>query len=183
MAAALVALALFAGLGVLVHGEGSLGVDQAAFDILDPLRGQPGLDIVRVLTDLGSFPIAAMVTAGGAIYAARRYGAATAFGMVGALIVLLILVNLGKDLTDRPRPESRFYDPGGLSYPSGHSAYATAWLAAAALSGRRALMAAAAVLVLAIGLSRLYLHVHHLTDVVGGFAVGAAVFLPVLARR
>lgn len=183
MAAGLAAFALFAGLGVLVHSEPALWVDRAAFDVVDPLRGGPGLDVVRVITDAGSLPAAALVTVGAGLHAARTRGPATAVALFAALLVALALVHLGKDLTDRQRPETRFYEPGGLSYPSGHAAYATAWLAAAALTGRRALIVAAAVLVLAVGASRLYLHVHHLTDVVGGFAVGAAVYLPVLARR
>lgn len=183
MAPALGAFALFAALGVLVHSEPALWIDRAAFDVIDPLRGAAGLDIVRVLTDVGSLPVAALVTGGAAFRAARTHGTATAVALCAALLLAFAFVHLGKDLTDRPRPDTRFYEPGGLAYPSGHSAYATAWLAAAALAGRRGLIVAAAILVLAIGLSRLYLHVHHLTDVVGGFAVGAAVYLPVLARR
>lgn len=182
MKLALVALAVFVALGVLVHQQDALEIDRATFDLLDPLRSGTGLDVVRVLTDLGSFPVAALVTLAGAAYAWRTLGPAHALGLVAALIVLLVLVNLGKDLADRPRPETRFYDPAGLSFPSGHSAYVTAWLAAAALTGRRALIAAAVVIVLAVGLSRLYLHVHYLTDVLGGFALGAAVFAPLRAR-
>jgi undecaprenyl-diphosphatase len=178
-----VALVAFVGLGVLVHGEPAFWIDRAAFDVIDPLRGDTGLQVVRVLTDIGSLPAAALVTVAAAIHVARTRGAATAVGLFAALLVAFALVHLGKELTDRARPDTRFYDPEGLSYPSGHSAYATAWLAAAALTGRRALIVAATILVLAVGMSRLYLHVHHLTDVVGGFAVGAAVYLPVLARR
>lgn len=180
---AVFALILFAILGVLVHQEPPLGVDRAAFDVLDPLRGEGGQEIVRVLTDLGSFPVAALVTALGALYVARTRGPATALGLFVALAAALILVNVGKELTDRARPTDRFYDPSGLSYPSGHSTYVTAWLAVAGLTGRRALIAIAAALVLAVGASRLYLHVHHLTDVLGGFAVGAAVFAGLFARR
>lgn len=151
-------------------------LDRAAFDLIDPLRSPVALDIVRVLTDIGSLPVAALVIAIAAV-ATRRPELAI------AMVILFALVHLGKDLVERPRPESRFYEPNGHSFPSGHSAYATAWLAAAWLTGRRALIVSAAVLVLAVGASRLYLHVHYLTDVLGGFALGAAVFLPVLARK
>ena len=48
---------------------------------------------------------------------------------------------------------------------------------------RRWLTTAAAALAVTIGASRLYLHVHYLTDVLGGFALGVAVFAPVLARK
>jgi undecaprenyl-diphosphatase len=56
------------------------------------------------------------------------------------------------------------------------------WVAAAVATGRRAFIAVAAVVAVTIGVSRLYLHVHYLTDVLGGFALGTAVFAPVLAR-
>lgn len=182
MRTALAALALAVVLALLVHREGALGIDRAAFDVLEPVRGGTGLDVVRVLTDLGSFPVAALVALVGGLYAWRVHGPATALGLGAGLIVLLVLVNVGKELADRQRPETRFYDPSGLAYPSGHAAYATAWLAAAGLTGRRALIVAAAVIVVAVGLSRLYLHVHYLTDVLGGFALGAAVFAPLRAR-
>ena len=99
-------------------------------------------------------------------------GPAAALGLVGGLVLLLVLVNVGKEIGDRQRPETRFYDPRGLSYPSGHSAYVVAWLAVASLTGRRALIVAAVLVCIAVGASRLYLHVHYLTDVVGGIALG-----------
>lgn len=177
------ALALHVGLGLLVHGSGPLGVDRAAFDLIDPLRGGSGLDVVRILTDLGSFPVSALVVAGGAVYAVRVRGLRTALGLVAAMVALLVMVNVAKEVWDRPRPVDRFYDPSGRSYPSGHSAYVTAWLAVAGLTGRRALITAATVLVVAVGASRLYLGVHYLTDVVGGMALGAAVFAPLRIRK
>lgn len=183
LAAPLALAALVGLLGVLVHRAGPLGVDRAAFDVLDPLRGRTGLDVVRVLTDLGSFPVAVLVVAAGAVYAARSQGSAAAVGLVAGLIVLLVLVNVAKELVDRPRPETRFYDPAGRSFPSGHSTYATAWVAAAATTGRRGLIAAAACIMVAVAVSRLYLHVHYLTDVAGGLALGGAVFAATRARK
>jgi membrane-associated phospholipid phosphatase len=179
---ALPALALFIVLGVVVHGDGGLGIDEATFDAIDPLRSAAGLDIVRVLTDLGSFPVAAAVILVAAIYLWRAHGPTGAVMLAGGLIVLLVLVNVSKELVGRPRPAGRFYDPSGLSFPSGHSAYATAWVAAAVLTGRRGLIAAATFIVIAVGASRLYLHVHYLTDVVAGMALGAAVFAALRPR-
>lgn len=182
LAIATAALALHVGLGLLVHRDGPLGVDTAAFDAIDPVRSAALLDVVRVLTDVGSFPAAALVLVLTAVYVVRDHGSAAALAPLAGLFVLLILVNVGKDVWDRPRPDGRFYEPGGLSFPSGHSAYATAWVAAAAATQRRALIAAGAVVALAVCASRLYLHVHYLTDVVGGVALGAAVFTLARAR-
>ena len=74
-------------------------------------------------------------------------------------------------------------DVGGFSYPSGHATLSVTYLAlavvlsrAAPAAWRVALVIAGTVLAVAIGLSRVYLRVHYLSDVVGGWAVGLAVF-------
>jgi len=180
---ALAALAVHVALGLLAYRAGPLGVDRAAFDLLAPVRDRALLGVARVATDVGSFPAAVLVTALGALVALRRGVPGRAVALVAGLVVLLVAVEVAKDLWDRPRPRERFYEPGGLSFPSGHGAYAMAWLAAAVPTGRRGLILGAAAVVVAVGASRLYLHVHYLTDVLGGFALGAAVFAPVLTRR
>jgi undecaprenyl-diphosphatase len=100
----------------------------------------------------------------------------TTFALIGPLTSVL------KELVGRQRPQ---FARGGagyetLSYPSGHaSGVATlvtvllllAWplLAPAA---RRAWLAAGVALVLLVGLTRIWLGVHYLSDVVGGWALG-----------
>jgi undecaprenyl-diphosphatase len=177
------AIAAFAALGLLTHHEGALGIDRAAFDVLEPLRGDVGLDMVRVVTEFGSYPAVVLVGVAGAAYAARRGETAAALALaIGVLAIIFIVAGM-KDAWDRPRPEGRVYDPKGHSYPSGHSAYAMVWVSAAMLTGRRAFIVVAVVVAVTIGAARLYLHVHYLTDVLGGLALGTAVFAPVLARR
>lgn len=184
LALVVVLLALHVALGLAVHQHpGPLGVDRAAFDALEPLHGGPGVDVVAVLTDLGAFPVALAVTAAGALYAARHRRPAQAIRLVLGLILLLIVVNVTKELWDRPRPTHMLTAARGLSFPSGHAAYATTWLAAAMVTGRRGLIAGAALVLVAVGASRLYLHVHYLSDVVGGAALGGAVLTAVLVRR
>lgn len=182
LAAALAALHVALGLLVLGH-SGPLGVDRAAYDVLDPLHGASGVDVVAVLTDLGSFGVALAVALAGALYAGRRGQPARAIALVAGLVALLIAVNLTKAAWARPRPAGMLTGAGGLSFPSGHSAYATTWLAAAMVTGRRGLIAAATVVIVAVMASRLYLHVHYLTDVVGGAALGGALFAASAFRR
>lgn len=177
------ALAVHVGLGLLVHDHGPLAVDRAAFDAVDPIRTASGLDVARVVTGLGAYPVIALVAVAGAVAAVRSGRPRDAVALIAGALLLLVLVDLTKQIWDRPRPATRFYDPSGQSFPSGHSAQAIAWVAAAAATGRRALILAAAAVAVTIGASRLYLHVHYMTDVLGGFALGAAVFAPVLARE
>jgi undecaprenyl-diphosphatase len=180
---ALAGAAAFVALGLITHHHHEVGIDRAAFDLLRPLRGDVGLHVVRVVTELGSYPAVVVVGVAGAIYAARNGEERAALALALGVLAVIFVVGATKHAWDRPRPLGRYYDPQGHSYPSGHSAYAIVWISAAMLTGRRALIVAAAVVAATIGIARLYLHVHYLTDVLGGFALGTAVFAPVLARR
>ena len=96
-----------------------------------------------------------------------------------------IVVNTAKVLADRMRPA---FDPAaaslGPSFPSGHSANAAAFYAAAALvigsrrgrTPRVALAGLAAAIAVAVGASRVLLDVHWLSDVIAGLAAGWAWF-------
>src|SRR4029453_13141987 len=96
--------------------------------------------------------------------------------------LIYLIVHVAKGSIDRPRPESPLIDTSGSSFPSGHAAYATAWVAAALMFTRRlhlvsaALVTAAVVLAAAIGLSRVYLHAHLWSDVAAGWGLGVGVF-------
>jgi undecaprenyl-diphosphatase len=70
------------------------------------------------------------------------------------------------------------------SYPSGHAAYAVTWIACALVlvragtgwAVRFAAVTVAVALVAAVALTRIYLGAHWLTDVLGGVALGVAVW-------
>jgi undecaprenyl-diphosphatase len=71
-----------------------------------------------------------------------------------------------------------------MAYPSGHAAFAVAWVACAVvlvraggtLATRFAAVTAALALAVVIGLTRVYLRAHYLSDVEGGWGLGAAIF-------
>lgn len=96
-------------------------------------------------------------------------------------LVLVALLNVGlKALIQRPRPEGfRLIEETGFSFPSGHSMVAMAffgliiWLVWRYESDRRQrllLSSAFAIVIVMIGISRIYLGVHYASDVIGGFA-------------
>jgi len=90
-----------------------------------------------------------------------------------------------KDATDRPRPDDPLVDTHGSAFPSGHATHSVlyVWLAVTIVLRLRpgmaqasAVVAAGIVLTILIGLSRVYLNVHYLSDVSAGWALGAACF-------
>ncbi len=98
---------------------------------------------------------------------------------VGASVLLVIL----KLTFRRARPEPFFHTilPASHSFPSGHSLAAFCFYGALAeiLTERTdklwlqiIIWTAAAIMILLIGISRIYLGVHHPSDVVAGYAVG-----------
>jgi undecaprenyl-diphosphatase len=86
-----------------------------------------------------------------------------------------------KRAVERPRPLDAITGADGYSYPSGHAALSVTFLAIGIVLARRlptrlALVVVGAALAAAIGLSRVYLRVHYMSDVGGGWALGLAVF-------
>lgn len=117
----------------------------------------------------------------------RRWDAARLLAMAAAAWLLALAV---KDIIGRPRPPASLWlmapDPSG-SYPSGHETTAVVIIVIAAmtLAGtgllRAAVTALTAVFALAVGVSRVYLGDHYLTDVIGSCLVAAAAVLIVWA--
>ena len=107
-----------------------------------------------------------------------------AFLVAGAPLGALALQHLVKELVRRPRPPVHTLVPaGGYGFPSGHAAVSLAFYGTLALLLARATRrwslkvsgwTAAIVLAGLIGFARMYLRVHYITDVIGGYALGAA---------
>ncbi len=96
-----------------------------------------------------------------------------------------LLTNAVKHIVDRARPEIEAVAATlGPSFPSGHTSTAAAsWAAFALVAGRwwgrrawPALAGTAVGIAVAVALSRVFLDVHWLTDVLGGLALGWAWF-------
>lgn len=134
-----------------------------------------------------------IVVIGGIVWAAvRRRWWLALYLVVGVELPGLVTV-LAKALADRPRPETALVYASSTSFPSGHALGTTAAVLALLAVGlplvrpraRRPLVVVGIVVILAVGVGRVVLNVHHPSDVVAGWALGYLWFvvtLPLLAR-
>jgi len=107
-----------------------------------------------------------------------------AFGLTGVMAGATVLDNGLKLLIHRVRPEPFFgAAPDTFSFPSGHALFSLCFYGAVAAifanqvrnaGWRVAIRTGACVLVLCIGLSRIYLGVHYPSDVLAGYLAGGA---------
>ena len=100
-----------------------------------------------------------------------------------------LVTEIAKRTADRPRPDARMVDPYGSSFPSGHAlGVLVSVLALLALfwqvmpvQWRRPLAALGGFVIVAVGVGRVALNVHHPSDVLAGWALGYAYFVLCLA--
>ena len=206
----LVGTALVGGLAVLLldlgaaevyesvaENDGLAALDQPVLDQAVAWRS-PGLDsAVTAFTDLGGaigMPILAAVLTLAIAWLWRGWTPVAL--MLIATAGSLALTTLGKELVGRARPPVELAVPpleSSPSFPSGHTLNATVVMGLAAYlllahwsdaRARAATIALAGVFAVAMGLSRVFLGHHWLTDVVAGWLLGLGwVVMVVTAHR
>jgi undecaprenyl-diphosphatase len=194
IAMGIVALGAFAFMAI---ADEALEGDTHAFDesILKALR-EPGdasnpigpawlADMMADLTALGGIAVLTLLVVGVVFYllsVGKRGTALLVGGAVGSGAILSTLLKLG---FDRPRPDlvAHLSHAYSSSFPSGHAmlsavTYLTLGVLLARAHERRRtkiiVMTYGVTLTVLIGLSRIYLGVHWPTDVMAGWALGAA---------
>ncbi len=184
LAVALVGGYVFGGLAADVSASHPFLADGRAFAVLGGLRFGSSVDVVTAITALGS-PVVVGALLGVAVAAllVRREVLEALTLAVGAGLVE-VGVHIAKAAEHRPRPAGPLTEAAGFSFPSGHAAYSMAYVAVAvavvhvlpSFAYRVGVVVVALVLTAAIGLSRVFLRVHYLSDVLAGWGLGAAVF-------
>jgi undecaprenyl-diphosphatase len=144
-----------------------------------------GLAIFSVVTQLGS-PVANVLIAVVAIYLWRVREWLILWTWLAATLGGKVIEFVLKDTVHRTRPQyaAAYLNGRSYSFPSGHTmgsticylfiAYIIARRPNVSASVRRAAFVIAALIIVAVAFSRLYLGVHYPSDVAGGFAAGLA---------
>ena len=175
------ALFLFARLADEVLERDSLALDQGVLLALQSHANPEFNRAALALSLLGAQGLAVLlVVALGWLVWRRRFGAA--ISLLLAVVGAQLLNNVLKLLFQRPRPSPVITMlPGQTwSFPSGHAMVSLAFYGFLAYLGwrllrgrwRAAWLSGLILLVLLIGLARMYLGVHYFTDVVAGYTAG-----------
>lgn len=165
----------------LVNTEAIVSADTRLNKIFILLRTPLATKIFLWITYLGNWRTAASLFVVATIlfwvWRKRMYAVAfaiTAAGSAGADAVVKLALH-------RPRPLNPVYIESSFSFPSGHATIAVSlygfllyswWRHTKRASHKMWIACCAVVLAVAVGLSRLYLGVHYLSDVWGGYLLG-----------
>jgi membrane-associated phospholipid phosphatase len=157
----------------------------AARNLHHAVSGHPiFIGFMKVLTFLGTPPWFFLIVTIAVIFLWRRGRMRLAMYLATTALVGGAIDSVVKILVNRPRPslEDPIILAHGKSFPSGHAMSSTVVYGALLLTflpaipkrARKAAIGGYVLLIAAIGFSRLSLGVHYLTDVVGGYVLGAA---------
>jgi len=179
-ALAIGAVAVYLGLSGIV-ADGAPSADRALLGSLSASRTPALTELALAVTNLGDvwlLTIVSLLTVTALAFRSRRAAIFVASSVLGAAIIHYAL----KVLAARPRPSfDPVYEPGGWSFPSGHSMATFCFFVALALvvparftRARLAVFVMVAVTIGIVGLTRIYLGVHYPTDVLAGWVIGLA---------
>jgi membrane-associated phospholipid phosphatase len=159
-------------------------LDRDAFDMVARLDAEPFVDIARALTALGSLPVAIALVVGASLVLVWRREFVEALALCAGLALTYAGVHVIEAALDRPPPPRALIETDLSSYPSAHAAYAVTWVAVAVavsralpnVASRATFVVVAVVIAALVGLTRIYLRASWLSDVTGGWGLGAAAF-------
>jgi undecaprenyl-diphosphatase len=142
------------------------------------------LTIAIFITSLGSFRMSLIIALGAATLCWVSLRSKTySFAILSSFTAMWVLNTLIKEILQRERPSlQHLVEAGGYSFPSGHAMISMGffgmifaiWAIERKIRGRSLFLPCVlgALLILLIGLSRVYLGVHFPTDIVGGYIAG-----------
>ncbi|CAM4072034.1 phosphatase PAP2 family protein [Mesobacillus thioparans] len=164
----------------LVHAEHLAAFDQEFIDMVQGLQAEWLTVIMGFFTYIGStrFIVILTIVAFFFLFNVLKHRMEI-FILLSVVFCTPILNRFLKLYFHRARPDlNRLIEIGGYSFPSGHAMNAFSfysilafllWRHVPTRLGRIAVIISSSVMILAIGISRVYLGVHYPSDILGGF--------------
>jgi len=185
---------IFVAFSLIVHCgvEGIETVDGAWRDVMASIASAPLTDVMNLISLIGSTAFVYSVSLILFVHMWKSRMKESIVSFFSMLVTASLAVNAMKYAFRIPRPPDGLLHVSGYSYPSGHVVLTTVFYFGLAYAlykwGRISKVTSflfATFVSLAMGLSRTYLSVHYLSDVIGGYllALGVvAVFFSWLSR-
>ena len=187
---AVVLLSCFAAIAIALPARGGTAIDVLASEWLQSRASDRGTIVFTWISWLGDTALPGLLLAAvGILLYRRRWTAATTVvvASVGAPLLDAVL----KRVFQRGRPEDAIEFITGMtwSFPSGHAMSSLVGYSVVAYfrlereedpHRRRVIVLSTCLVILAVGFSRLYLGVHFLSDIAGGWLAGAVWLLACL---
>jgi membrane protein DedA with SNARE-associated domain/membrane-associated phospholipid phosphatase len=170
---------------LLSDNPGPTSADRTAFDAVNSIQVGWLTSLAKVITHLGSAGVVVPLAAVSAIALAGARRWPEFWVLIAGTLIVVLAIHQIKIEVDRPRPAGGLVDVSGSSFPSGHAAYSVFYLWAAATialrlrpgTGRSTGLIVTGIAITAlVGLSRVYLQVHYLSDVSAGWALGVSAY-------
>jgi undecaprenyl-diphosphatase len=186
MATLAVALFVLVSYTVIIGGDpGPTPGDETALELVGHIQTSALTTIAKIISWFGSGLAVHLAATICAVLLAWRRRWVEFWVLVGGMAITQTGIDVLAGIVDRRPPNDPLAAASGSSFPSSYAAHSVfyLWLAITIILRLRPGMARATAVVVAgfvltalIGLSRVYLEVHYLSDVSAGWALGAAAF-------
>jgi membrane protein DedA with SNARE-associated domain/membrane-associated phospholipid phosphatase len=169
---------------VLAEDPGLTPADRELLDLARDTWTGWGLDLAKAVTNFGSTSVIVGLLVVALVLLAIARRPAELFTLGVGFLLIYATVQVTKAGIERPRPPDPQIATSNFSFPSGHAAYSTTYVAFAVIvsrvlpgvASRATLLLATLILSAAIGASRVYLHAHYWSDVAAGWGLGFGIF-------
>ena len=178
-------LILFITIMIFVVIKKDLYIYEYVYSLISKLRSSDMTNIIKIITNIGGAIIITVVTILSLfIFRNKKINICIILNLLGIFILNNVLI---KNIIARGRPSGiNIIEENGYSFPSGHTAISTVvygyliYLIYNYVSNKKlkyVLISILSIIILVVGLTRIYLGVHYTSDVLGGYLLGISYLL------